>query len=97
MKDITAEEPKMWGDPIIGFSKYHYKYASGREGDWFEVGFFPGKQNLTLYLKGYINPEDPLLDKLGKYKIGKACLYIKKLEDVDMGVLRDLISESIGK
>ena len=95
MKKIIKAEPKMWGDSIIGFGTYHYKYESGREGDWFLTGFSPRKQNLTLYiLSGFSNYKE-LLKKLGKYKTSKACLYIKKLEDVDIKVLEKIISESV--
>src|SRR6056297_3410285 len=94
MKDITGEEPKLWGDSIIGFGVYRYKYASGREGDWFLTGVSPRKNNTSLYLSyGYENHTD-LMDKLGKYKRGKACLYIKKLEDVNETTLKELILRS---
>lgn len=83
MKGITKAEPKMWGDSIVGFGNYHYKYASGREGDWFQAGFSPRKQNLTLYIMTGNKRHSVLMQKLGKHKIGKSCLYIKKLEDVD--------------
>ena len=85
----------MWGDSIIGFGTYHYKYASGREGDWFVTGFSPRKQNLTLYIMSGFDEYDALMKKLGKYKTGKACLYINKLEDVDMAVMRELIQKSV--
>jgi hypothetical protein len=94
MKDVTGEEPKMWGDSIIGFGSYHYTYASGRQGDWFLVGFSPRKQNLTLYIMSGFEEYDDLLEKLGKYSTGKSCLYIKKTEDVDFGVLRELVEKS---
>lgn len=94
MKEITGHQPKMWGDSIIGFGDYHYKYASGREGDWFLVGFSPRKQNLTLYVMAGINQYPELLEKLGKHKTSKACLYINKLTDVDKTVLRKLIKQS---
>ncbi len=94
MKKITGEEPELWGDSIIGFGKYRYKYASGREGDWFLTGVSPRKNNTTLYLNyGFENNAD-LMDKLGKYKTGKACLYIKKLDDIDEAALKELISRS---
>jgi hypothetical protein len=99
MKKVTGLEPKMWGDSLIGFGQYHYRYATGHEGDAGLVGFSPRKQNLTLYLMGcYINPEDKkygeLFQQLGKYKRGKSCLYINKLKDVDKGVLEQLIKRS---
>jgi len=100
MKDITGLEPKMWGDSIIGFGTASYHYASGEEGEWFQVGFSPRKQNLSLYLWGiYYHQEsekyEQLMHRLGKHKLGKSCLYINKLEDVDLNVLRDLIQLSI--
>lgn len=94
MKKITGEKPKMWGPSIIGFGKYHYKYDSGREGDMLNVGFSPRKANLALYVMGSIAQDDPLRDKLGKYKTGKSCLYINKLEDVDLKVLERLVAKS---
>jgi len=94
MKEITAEEPRMWGNSIIGFGQYHYKYKSGREGDWMKTGFSPRKQNLTVYAMCDVNKYEKLLDKLGKHKTGKGCLYFKKLEDVNQGVLKELISET---
>lgn len=94
MKKITKEEPKMWGPSIIGFGQYHYKYASGHEGDMCAIGFSPRKPALTLYVLAGFSKRDELLKKLGKYKIGKACLYIKSLDDVDLKVLKELIAES---
>jgi len=95
MKQATKAEPKMWGASIVGFGTYHYKYASGREGDWPVTGFSPRKQNLTLYIMpGFIRHAE-LMQKLGKCKTGKSCLYIKKLADVDMAVLRQLVKESV--
>lgn len=94
-KSITKEEPVMWGPSIIGFGEYHYKYASGREGDFLITGFSPRKTALTLYLMGCMENEFVhLLEKLGKYKMGVGCLYIKKLTDVDPEILKQLISES---
>ncbi|HEX5809937.1 MAG TPA: DUF1801 domain-containing protein [Anaerolineales bacterium] len=95
MKKATRAEPKMWGTSIIGFGEYHYVYESGREGDWFMTGFSPRAQNLTLYMMGGFDPE--LLKKLGKFKTGKGCLYINKLEDVDARVLNELIATSVKK
>ena len=94
MKEITGEDPKLWGESIIGFGEYRYKYASGREGDWFLTGVSPRKNNTTLYLSyGFENHSD-LMGELGKYKTGKACLYIKKLEDINEAALKKLISRS---
>ncbi|MEA3463291.1 MAG: DUF1801 domain-containing protein [Bacteroidota bacterium] len=95
MKKLTGSEPKMWGDSIVGFGDYRYKYASGREGDWFLAGFSPRKQNLTIYIMGYLEFYSELLEGLGNFKHGKGCLYIKKLEDIDMDVLDSLITTSI--
>ena len=94
MRSITGEEPVLWGDAIIGFGLYHYVYATGREGDMAKVGFSPRKQALTLYLSyGFENYQD-LMSKLGKYKTGKICLYLKHLSDVDMDVLKELVLRS---
>jgi hypothetical protein len=92
MQQATGAEPRMWGSNIVGFGDRHYHYASGREGDWFIVGFSPRKQNLTLYLTFGGLEDIKLLEKLGKYKTGKGCLYLKKLQDVDLGVLKELIN-----
>ncbi len=95
MKQATKAEPKMWGSSIVGFGSYHYKGASGREGDWMLVGFSPRKQNLTLYIMAGFERYDELMKKLGKFSTGKSCLYIKKLADVDKKVLKELVSESV--
>ena len=95
MKKITKSEPAMWGPSIIGFGSYHYKYASGREGDWFLTGFSPRKQSLTLYIMSGFKKYDEILNRLGKYKTGKSCLYINKLEDIDFDVLKELIQISV--
>ncbi|MGH7645591.1 MAG: DUF1801 domain-containing protein [Gemmatimonadales bacterium] len=95
MKDVTKAQPKMWGTSIVGFGSYHYRYASGREGDWFRTGFSPRKQDLTLYLMAGFAGRDALMRTLGRYKTGKACLYIKRLEDVDLAVLTRLIRQSV--
>jgi len=95
MKQITKMEPKMWGDSIVGFGAYHYKYESGREGDWFLTGFSPRKQNLTLYFMSGLGYFSEILKKLGKHKTGKGCLYINKLEDVDLPTLKKLIQQSV--
>ena len=95
MEEVTKEPPKMWGPSIIGFGSYHYKGAGGREGDWMLTGFSPRKQNLTLYLMGGFEKYGDLLQKLGKYKTSVGCLYIKKLDDVDKTVLKELIAENV--
>ena len=95
MREVTGEEPAMWGTSIVGFGSYRYKYASGREGEWFLSGFSPRKQNLTLYIMSGFDEYDSLLSRLGKYKTGKSCLYLNKLEDVDPEVLRELVRRSV--
>ena len=95
MKKISGCEPKMWGGSIVGFDSYHYVYSSGREGDWPAVGFSPRKQALSLYIMSGFSKYQDLMDKLGKYKTGKSCLYVKKWEDIDEKVLSELISSSI--
>ncbi len=94
MQETTQEKPTMWGSSIVGFGSYHYKYESGREGDFFLVGFAPRKQSLTVYIMPGFKRYEELMNRLGKYKTGKSCLYIKKLEDVDVEVLRELVKES---
>lgn len=91
MREITGLEPEMWGPSIIGFGDYHYKYESGREGDFFLTGFSPRKQSLTLYIMSGLEGHEDLLEKLGKHRTGAACLYINKLADVDTDILRRLI------
>ena len=95
MKKVVGAAPKMWGSSIVGFGHYHYKYATGRENDWFLAGFSPRKNDLTIYLMSGIDRHDALLPRLGKYKTGKSCLYIKRLADIDMAVLEELLAESM--
>lgn len=95
MKNVTNLEPVMWGDSIIGFGDYHYIYASGREGDWFQIGFSPRKQNLALYIMSGFKQYSELLKHLGKHKKGVSCLYINKLDDIDRNVLRKLMEQSV--
>ena len=97
MRKISQAEPKMWGASIIGFGDYHYKYASGREGDWFQIGFSPRKQDLTLYLIQGFKQYGDLLAKLGKFKTSKGCLYIRRLSDIDLPTLEVLIKKSLVK
>jgi hypothetical protein len=94
MKDVTGEEPVMWGSSIIGFGSYHYQYESGREGDMPLVGFSPRKQSMTLYIMPGFDDYEDMLDDLGKHRTGKSCLYVNKLADVDEKVLRRLIKRS---
>lgn len=95
MRKVTKEEPKMWGTSIVGFGRYRYKYESGREGEWPIAGFSPRKGDLTLYLIGGFDKFSDLMKSLGKYKTGKSCLYIKKLADVDVNVLKKLVTKSV--
>jgi hypothetical protein len=94
MRTITGEPPKMWGPSIVGFGKYHYVYESGREGDSCLTGFSPRKPNLVLYI-GEALHDTAMMSKLGKYKTGKGCLYIKTLDDIDRDVLRELIAKAV--
>lgn len=94
MEKITKEKAKMWGASIIGFCDVHLKYESGRELDWFQIGFSPRKANLTLYISMELHKHSELMKQLGKYKTGKGCLYINKLVDVNEDILKQLIEES---
>jgi hypothetical protein len=95
MRAATGVAPRMWGSSVVGFGDYHYKYASGREGDWFVVGFSPRKSQLTLYLTSGIDRHRPLLNRLGPHGTGKGCLYLKRLSDVDVTVLEALVDEAV--
>jgi len=95
MRKATGSRARMWGTAIVGYGNYHYEYASGCEGDWVLVGFSPRKQNLVVYIMPGFKDFSVLMKKLGKYKTGKSCLYIKKLEDVDEGILEKLIDRSV--
>ena len=95
MSRLTDSPAVMWGPAMVGFGTYHYKYESGREGDWMLVGFSPRKANLTLYIVDGFEKYDDLMSKLGKHKTGKSCLYIKSLKDIDLAVLEELITESV--
>jgi hypothetical protein len=95
MRQITKAEPVMWGSSIVGFGTYRLKYASGRESEWPLTGFAPRKQNLTLYIMSGFEQYDELLKTLGKFKTGKACLYINRLDDVHLPTLRQLIKQSV--
>lgn len=94
MHEVTGEPPVMWGDSIIGFGSYHYTYASGREGDWMLTGFSPRKRAFSIYIMSGFDPHDDLMADLGTFKTGKSCLYVKRLEDIDLDVLRALIVAS---
>lgn len=95
MKEASGVEPIMWGDSIIGFGTYHYKYASGREAEWFLTGFSPRVQNLTLYIMDGFDEYDKLLGNLGKHSTGKSCLYVKRLENIDLEVLKEMVEKSV--
>ncbi|HJS22845.1 MAG TPA: DUF1801 domain-containing protein [Pyrinomonadaceae bacterium] len=95
MEEITGEKPKMWGPSIVGFGTYHYKYASGREGDWPVAAFSPRKKDLTVYLMPGFDNRTELMQKLGKHSTGKSCLYIKRLSDIHLPTLKKLIKVSL--
>ena len=95
MRRATGKRAKMWGSSIVGYGSYHYKYASGREGDFMLTGYSPRKSALTVYIMPGFSPFKSLMSKLGRYKTGKSCLYIKRLSDVDESALEKLIDESV--
>jgi hypothetical protein len=97
MKQITGSPARMWGDSIVDFGHYHYRYKSGREGDWFVTGFSPRKQDLTIYIMPGFSDFIDQLSRLGKHRTSVSCLYLKKLEDVDMNILSRIISDSYQK
>ena len=95
MERVTGEAPRLWGPGMVGFGSYHYRYDSGREGDWFLTGFSPRKANLTLYIMAGFDRYEALLERLGKFKTGKSCLYLKSLADVDEVALTELVAASV--
>lgn len=95
MTRVSGAPPKMWGGSIVGFGTYHYKYKSGREGDWMLCGFSPRKTSISVYTMCDVEKNGEILSKLGKYKTGKSCLYIKRLSDIDEKVLEELVQDSI--
>lgn len=95
MEEITGSKPQMWGPSIVGFGSYHYKYASGHTGDWPVAAFSPRKNDLTLYLTPGFQKYAELMNKLGKHKTGKSCLYIKRLSDVHLPTLKKLLKTSV--
>ena len=97
MEKATKAKAKMWGSAIIGFGDKRLKYDSGRELDWFVMGFSPRKQNIALYITGTVSKQEDLLKKLGKHKTGKGCVYINKLEDVDVAILKEIIQKRAKK
>ena len=94
MHRVTGEEPRMWGPSIVGFGTYHYRYASGREGDTAAAGFSPRKAATTVYLTDGVDEHAELLGRLGPHSVGKACLYVKDLDEVDLGVLEEMVRRS---
>lgn len=95
MREVTGLQPALWRGSIVGFGSYHYRYDSGREGDWFLTGFSPRKQALSLYIIDGFDQYQQLLAALGKYRTGKSCLYVNRLEDIDLPVLRKLVRQSV--
>lgn len=95
MKSVTGKQPKMWGKSIVGYDSYHYTYASGKQGDWPVIAFSPRASTITLYIMSGFDEYADLMKKLGKHKTGKSCLYIQKLEDVDVKVLERIMKKSV--
>ena len=95
MKEVTKEEPKMWGPSIVGFGSYHYKTKSGIESDWLSIGFSPRKQSLTVYIMDGFDKYAEFLNKLGKHKTGKSCLYINNLEEINIPILKQIMINSL--
>lgn len=95
MRRITGVEPRMWGRGMVGFGRYHYRYDSGREGEWFLTGFAPRKNDLTLYVLPGLERFTGLLERLGRHRTGKSCLYLRSLDDVDRGVLEELLRAGV--
>ena len=95
MRQVTGEPAKMWGSRLVGFGSYHYRYASGREGDWPLTGLSPGKRNLTVYIMPGFDDYGEMLVRLGKHRTGKSCLYVNRLHDVDLNVLEEIIRQSV--
>jgi len=95
LERASGYSPRMWGPSIVGFGTYHYKYESGREGDFFITGFAPRKQNLVVYIIPGFFPHSQLMDRLGKHKTGRSCLYLKKLEGIDLDVLEEIVGSSV--
>ncbi len=94
MREVSGETPVMWGPSIIGFGTYHYKYASGREGDWMKIGFSPRKAAFSLYLSCDADVFAEELETFGKYKRGKGCIYFKRLDDIDRNVFRSMLEKA---
>lgn len=98
LRDVTGEAPEMWGDKIVGFGRYHYRYASGREGDWMRTGFSPQKRHLSLYLMGGNDAAHAdLLERLGPHRTGSGCVYITRLDAIDEGAFRELVQANLAR
>ena len=97
LRKHTGEEGKMWGNSIVGFGEFHYKTKSNCEGNWFKVGFSPRKDYLALYIVPYIEEQEELIKKIGKAKVGKSCINVKKIEDIDINIFKKLVLISIKK
>lgn len=97
MTRVTKATPRMWGPSIVGFGEYHYTYDSGREGDWFLTGFSPRKGDLTLYISSGFDGHEDLMRRLGRHKTGRSCLYVRKLDDIDLDVLTALLERGVRK
>lgn len=95
MREITGRPARLWGTSIVGFGSYHYRYASGREGDWLITGFAPRKQNISIYVMPGFSRYEALLETLGRYKLGKSCLYVRTLDDVDRHTLKRLVARAV--
>lgn len=95
-EEVTGVEPVMWGTSIVGFGRYRYEYASGRKGEWPAVGFSPRAKNLTIYISSGFDSYDELLGRLGRFTTGKSCLYVRRLTDIDLDALRELVRDAFG-
>lgn len=95
MRKVTQAPPKMWGPSIVGFGTYRYRYLSGREGDWMLTGFSPRKREFSIYIMSGFDEHAELLARLGPHRTGRSCLYVKRLGDIDLGVLEELVSRSV--
>ena len=95
MREVTQAPPRMWGPSIVGFGTYRYRYQSGREGDWMLTGFSPRKRETSIYIMSGFREHGELLERLGPHRTGRSCLYVKRLSDVDLGVLEELVSRSV--
>lgn len=97
MRSVTGSNPVLWGSSLVGYGRYDYRYASGREGSWFLTGFSPRKRNLVIYVMSGFSTEPALMRRLGRHKTGRSCLYLRKLDDVDLDVLTELVRRSVEK